>query len=189
MAFSPDPIPAERVRPLKRREYERLVELGSLKDEKVELLYGRIIRMSPQGGPHRYSVERLVALLVVGLRGRARLTVQSSFAASDESEPEPDLGVVPLGDYLDAPPAKAYLVIEVAQSSLPDDRRKAALYSAAGVSEYWIVNLVDSVIEVHRHPSPSGYAQITQHGRGKELPLPSFEDVIVRVSDVIPPRG
>jgi Uma2 family endonuclease len=182
-----DSVSAERVRPLRRREYERLAELGAFADERVELLHGRILRMSPQGGPHRYGVEHLAECLIPALRGRARVTLQSSFAATDDSEPEPDVAVVPLGDYLDEPPRTAFLVIEVAQTSLADDRRKAALYAAAGVHEYWIVNLVDAVIEVHRQPGPSGYAQVTRHGRGTDLRVPSFEDVVVRVSDVLPP--
>jgi Uma2 family endonuclease len=173
---------------LKRAEYEKLAELGAFRDEKVELLYGRIVRMSPQGGPHRYGVERLMERLVVGLRGRARVTAQSSFAASDDSEPEPDLGVVPAGDYLNEPPREAFLLVEVAQSSLADDRRKAALYAASGVREYWIVNLEDEVIEVYREPGEKGYAQVTHHPRGAELVVPGFADVVVRVADILPPR-
>jgi Uma2 family endonuclease len=189
MAISHDPVLAERIRPLKRTEYERLAELGAFRDEKVELLHGAIVRMSPQGGPHRYSVDRLVELLVPSLRGRARVTNQASFAASDDSEPEPDLAIVPLGDYLREPPRTAFLVIEVAQTSLADDRRiKASLYAAAGVPEYWIVNLVDEVIEVFREPRGDAYAGVTRHARGEALRVPSFEDVSVRVEDVLPPR-
>jgi Uma2 family endonuclease len=188
MALAPNAA-HDRIRPLRRSEYERLAELGAFDDEKVELLYGRIVRMSPQGGERRYGVEHLAEILIAGLRGRARVTLQSSFAASDESEPEPDLAVVPLGDYLDEPPKTAHLVIEVAKTSLADDREKAALYAAAGVPEYWIVNLVDDVVEVRGELAGGAYACTTRHGRDAELRIPGFEDVVVRVGDVLPPRG
>jgi Uma2 family endonuclease len=189
MSLAHDPVPLDRLRPLKRVEYERLAELGAFRDEKVELVYGRIIRMSPIGGPHRYGVSRLNELLVRALEGRARVEIQMSFAASDDSEPEPDVAVVPLGDYLEAPPSVAFLLIEVAQSSLADDRGwKATLYAACGVPEYWIVNLVDDVIEVYREPGAEGYARVTRHGREEELRVPGFEDVVVHVCEVLPPR-
>src|SRR6516164_9686275 len=91
--------------PLTRAEYEELVRRGVFDSAHVELLYGRVVNMSPIGGPHRYSVSRLARLLMDAIsRDRARIDVQSSFAAVDESEPEPDLLVVPPGDYLDSPP-------------------------------------------------------------------------------------
>jgi Uma2 family endonuclease len=189
MALAHDPVPLERVRPLRRVEYERLAELGAFRDEKVELVYGRIVHRSPIGGPHRYAVRHLTEILGQALRGRANLEIQSSFAASEDSEPEPDVAVVPLGDYLDAPPNQAFLIIEVAQSSLADDRGwKATLYASCGVPEYWIVNLVDDVIEVYREPGADGYARVTRHGREGELRVPGFEDVVVRVGAVLPPR-
>jgi len=108
------------------------VHRGALEDAHVELLYGRVVSMSPIGGPHRYIVRRLARILNGALGDRANVEVQASFAASDESEPEPDILVVPPGDYLEAAPAKAWLIVEVADSSLARDRIKAALHAAAG---------------------------------------------------------
>jgi Uma2 family endonuclease len=173
--------------PLTRAEYEALVRSGALEDAHVELLYGRIATMSPVGGPHRYCVRHLGRILLIALRDRANVEIQASFAAPDESEPEPDVQVVPPGDYLDAPPNTAWLIVEVADSSLARDRAKAALYGAAGVVEYWIVNLRESVIEVHRGPHRAGYARVTRYGRGEELTLEAFGDVTVPVNDVLPP--
>jgi Uma2 family endonuclease len=174
--------------PLTRAEYEELVRRGVFDSAHVELLYGRVVNMSPIGGPHRYSVSRLARLLMDAIsRDRARIDVQSSFAAVDESEPEPDLLVVPPGDYLDSPPSQAWLIVEVADSSLARDRTKARLYGAAGVEEYWIVNLPDGVVEVHREPSAEGYRQVTRHARGDVLRLVCFADVEVPVTDVLPP--
>jgi Uma2 family endonuclease len=170
-----------------RAEYEALVRRGVFDDAHVELLYGRIVSMSPIGGPHRYSVSRLGKILVLALGDRARIDVQSSFAAPDESEPEPDVLVLPPGDYLDAPASEAWLIVEVSESSLVRDREKASLYAAAAVPEYWIVNLVENVIEVHRQPGAGGYGTMTRHHRGETLRLVRFTDVEVAVADVLPP--
>jgi Uma2 family endonuclease len=173
--------------PITRGEYEELVRRGALEEAHVELLYGHIVSMSPIGGPHRYSVRHLARILTVALADRANVEVQSPFAAPDESEPEPDVLVSPLGDYLDAPPSKAWLVVEVSDSSLARDRDKVRLYAAAGVTEYWIVNLVDKLVEVHRKPSVGGYASVASYRHGGLLRLAAFEDVVVAVSDVLPP--
>ncbi len=179
-------FPVERIHGLRRTEYQRLAELGAFEDEKVELLYGQIVRMTPEGESHLRGVERVVELLEVALRRRARVVAEAPFAASEESEPEPDVVLVPLGDMLDdAPPRTALLVIEVAHSSLADDRRKASLYAAAGVPEYWIVNLVDAVVEAHRGPRAEGYAAMTRHLPGEELHVPGFEGVFLRASEVL----
>jgi len=183
-------VPPEKVRPLRRAEYDRMVGLGMFRGEKVELLYGRLVTMSPQGEPHVFSVTRLNKLLVRALGDRAEVRVQAPFAASSESEPEPDIAVVPPGDYLDQHPTRAVLLIEVADSSLQDDRRiKGPMYAAAGVPEYWIVDLAGEVVEVHREPRGDGYASVARHARGATLAVPGFEDVLVQVSEIVPPRG
>jgi Uma2 family endonuclease len=182
------PAPAGLV-PITRVEYERLARRGALEDARVELLYGRIVSKSPIGGAHRYSVRHLARILVVALTDRANVEVQSSFAAPDESEPEPDLLVVPPGDYLDAPPSRAWLIVEVADSSLTRDRAKARLYAAAGVTEYWIVNLPEAVVDVHREPRAEGYASVERRGRGDVVRLVSFADIEVRLAEVLPPEG
>ena len=81
---------------------------GALDDARVELLYGRLVSMSPQGGPHSYSVSQLMTLLVRALGERARVRVQAPFAAPDDSEPEPDVALVAPGDYLDGHPEGTY---------------------------------------------------------------------------------
>ena len=121
-------VATEGMRPLTRAEYDRLVALGFLADEHVELLHGVIVPMSPQGTRHAYTIGMLGDLLLPALVGRARVRIQMPFGASDDSEPEPDLAVVPLGDWLDDHPDWAYLVIEVAESSRsPGPRHEAAM--------------------------------------------------------------
>jgi Uma2 family endonuclease len=170
-----------------RAEYETLVRRGVLDEARVELLYGRLVSMSPIGGPHVYCVRHLAQILVTALLDRANVDVQAPFAAPDESEPQPDVMVAPLGDYLDAPPSTALLIVEVAESSLARDRAKSRLYATAGVADFWIVNLPEGVIEVHREPRAGSYGVVTRHGRGDTLWLVSFPEVQVHVSDVLPP--
>jgi Uma2 family endonuclease len=175
-------------RALTRVEYEELVERGVLEDARVELLYGRIVSMSPQGPLHTYSVTRLARLLIQALgEDRAIVRVQAPFVAANESEPEPDAAIVAPGDYAERHPETALLLIEVADSSLARDREKAKLYAAARVPEYWIVNLVDAVVEVYRDPRTENYARVTKHGRADVLRLVSFHDVEVRVAELLPP--
>lgn len=179
-------IAPEQPRPLTRAEYERLVALGMFDGERIELLEGVIVRMSPHGPEHDSALEELTELLVQQVAGRARVRVQSSFAASDNSEPEPDLAVVPRGDYSSAHPDRALLIIEVANSSLTKDRRyKARLYAKSHVDEYWVVNLLDRVIEVFSDARDGVYRQTNQYFPGETVSAKSIEGVSVAVSDVI----
>jgi Uma2 family endonuclease len=102
-------------------------------------------------------VARIGQALTAAFGPRWHPRLQSPLALGEHSEPEPDIAVVagaPL-DYLEAHPTTAALVIEVADSSLRLDRRfKAAVYARAGLQEYWIVNLIDRTLEVHRDPQP-----------------------------------
>jgi Uma2 family endonuclease len=184
-----DSLAPETVRPLRRVEFERLVELGMFEDERVELLRGLLVAMSPIGSLHGESVARLTEILLPALMGRARVRVQAAFVADDESEPEPDIAVVPMEDYWDGHPAVAHLLIEVAESSLRKDRLiKARIYAEAGVPEYWIVDLGGRAIEVYRQPGDGRYADVTRHGDGERVALLAFSDLAVDVSNVLPPR-
>ncbi len=175
----------ERVRPLKRIEFERLVAAGVFDDERIELLGGVIVEMSPQSMRHEAAIERLNEALVLALRGRATVRPRLSIAASDDSLPEPDVSVVSPRDR-NARPSTAHLVIEVADSSLRKDRRiKGRIYAAAGVPEYWIVNLVDNVIEVYTSPSAPGYAHMREARPGERLSVGAFPDVEIAVADVV----
>lgn len=182
-----DLILPETPRPLRRVEYERLAELGFFGDERVELLHGVMVSRGPQGSRHAWVVQRLTNLLVRALAGRADVRPQLPLAASDDSEPEPDLAVVPLGTTPDAHPASALLVIEVADSSLRKDRLiKSRIYAAASVLEYWVVDLEGGELEVYTAPDHGEYRQIARHPRGATVSARAFCDIAVRVDDVIP---
>jgi Uma2 family endonuclease len=176
-----------RARPLRRSDFETLAAAGAFDDERVELVRGVVLSRSPIDPPHADTVDRLMELLVQVLGARARVRVQSSFSASDHSAPQPDLAVVPRESYATAHPSRAHLIIEVADSSLRFDRKvKAGVYAEAGVPDYWIVNLVDGQIEVHREPTATGYGAMTIHRRGERIALLAFPDVTIAVDDVVP---
>jgi Uma2 family endonuclease len=176
----------ERVRPLRRVEYERLVAEGAFDDERVELLGGLIVEMSPRDPRHDFAIERLNARLVALARGRASVRPQLSFIASDDSVPESDLALVPIADYSVAHPTSALLVIEVANASLRKDRSiKAEVYARAGVPEYWVVDLAGRCVEVRTEPEDGVYTKVETAHLGDKLALRCLDGAEVEVSDFL----
>jgi len=146
------------VRRWTRVEYERLVDLGVFAREPVELVGGQLIVAEPQGSYHVTAVGMIANRLSAVLPPGWIVRVQAPLALDAESVPEPDIAVVPgtWADYRDAHPSSAALTVEVADSSLAFDRDdKGSLYARAGLQDYWIVNLVDRVLEVYRRQTPS----------------------------------
>jgi Uma2 family endonuclease len=146
-----------------RREYQQMLHHRVLdEDDPVELLDGLLLVKEPQQSPHRTAVV-LVARAVERAFGDGWFVqVQSPIILDDRSEPEPDVCVVrgTPRDYVDAHPTRPGLIVEVAASGLAVARgRKARAYARAGVLDYWIVNLVDRVLEVHREPARPGPAR------------------------------
>ena len=142
--------------------------------------------MSPIETLHNATVQKLTRLLVLALEGRAAARCQSSFAALEFSEPEPDFAVVPPGDYDLDHPSEAYLIVEVSESSLAFDRgKKLRLYASCAVPEYWIVNLPERCIEVYTGPSPGAYAHCERYEHGQAIRLNGFPDVVIAVADVL----
>jgi Uma2 family endonuclease len=181
-----DLVASERLRLLRRVEYDWMVGQGFFETEKVELLDGVIVEMSPQGTRHAATVQRLNPLFVLALRGRAAVRVQSPFVASDISEPEPDIAIVPPGDYDASHPSQAFLLVEVAESSINRDRRvKTRVYAAAGVPEYWLVDVASGTIEIRTQPTAGGYSQVRIARSGESIRLQAFPDVEIAVSDVV----
>jgi Uma2 family endonuclease len=171
---------------LTRSEYDQLVNAGVFEDERVELIYGEILAMAPIGADHESVVDLLTELLVLALSSRARVRVQSSIAIADHSQPEPDLLLLDRGDYSARRPTTAYLAIEVASSSLRRDRGpKVALYAEAKIPEYWIVNLVDKIVEVHTEIVGGTYARVTPYRSGEQIRLQAFPDTELAVADFL----
>lgn len=139
-----------------RERFERGVAEGVFTTEdRIELLDGEILEMSPQYTPHAVAITLAQNIFLHLFEEGHVVRIQLPFALDDGSEPEPDIAVVTGGprDYLDSHPCKAELVVEIAEASLALDRgRKLAAYARNRVPEYWIVNLLDRQIEIHRKP-------------------------------------
>ena len=167
-----------------------MVDSGLFHNERVELWRGWIVQTSPQKSPHASAVEHLNYIFVGALRParRASVRVQLPLALSDSSEPEPDLTVVAPAEYKQAHPSATdvRLLIEVADSSLADDRGfKAEEYAAAGIPEYWVVNLIDELVEVHTRPIRDRYGNIVAVGRGQTLRPLAFPDLAVSTDEIL----
>jgi Uma2 family endonuclease len=104
-----------------------------------------------------------------------------------ESEPEPDVAVVPDGMYAEAHPDRAFLIIEVAESSLDYDREtKGPLYAGSGVAEYWIVDVAARSIEVYSHPANGRYRDLHTVDNDGTVAIAAFPDVTIKVSTLFP---
>lgn len=180
-------VAPERIRPLLRSEYDQLVASGAFESERVELLEGMLVTMTPQDPAHAHTVQRLTAVLTLALRDRAIVRTQSPLALLDDSEPEPDIAVVPLADYSSGHPTQAYLVVEISGSSQRRDRLvKAPLYARAGVGEYWLIDLSGRVADVHRDTDAGRYTSVVRVKGDGILSLLRFPEVRVSMSDILP---
>ena len=152
-------IGGARIRRWKRIEYERLIDCEVFQPgERIELIGGQLLIREPQSGPDAFAIELAADALRAAFGPSARVRVRLPIALDDESEPEPDLSVVAgtLDEADPAIPSGALLIVEVSEFSLALDRsEKASLYARAGIRDYWIVNLLESVLEVHRDPVPA----------------------------------
>lgn len=180
----------------RRDEYHRMAEAGIFNGQRVELIEGEVVEMSPQGGPHFTAIalaeEALRRIFGQGYVVRA----QGPLCVGELSEPEPDVAVVPgaVRDYREAHPATALLVVEIADSTLTFDRgEKASLYAKASIPDYWIVNLIDRQVEIRRNPAPMagqpyghGYKNITIFTQAEIVSPLAAPQATVRVSDLLP---
>lgn len=146
--------------PLTRAKYDLLVERGAFEGEPVELLEGELIRMAPQGPPHSRAIDNLAwhidRRLVAAHGDIYRVRQEKPFAASDLSEPEPDIAVVDAADdrWGAGHPSSAHVVIEVADTSRRVDLvHKPRIYAASGIPEYWVVDLPRRMIVRHVDPT------------------------------------
>ncbi len=174
-------------------EWHRLGEAGIFhEDDRVELLDGEIIIMSPIGSRHALAFALLNEELGEQNRRRFFIWPGNPVEADNRSEPLPDLTLVPRSHRTSRRhpfSQDAFLIVEISDSSLAYDRtRKLGKYATTGVREYWIVNLKDDVIEVHREPVEGQYAQVTRHGPGETISPLAFPDVLIPVAEIIPAR-
>jgi Uma2 family endonuclease len=179
-----DVLSHARPRLLSRAEYERLVDAGMYRGERVELIRGLVVEMPPIGVPHSDPIDFLTRHFILSLGDRAVVRVQLPFAASDDSEPEPDLALVPTRRYNDYHPNRAFLIVEVADSSLAHDQEtKGPLYASCGAEEYWIVDVNARQIEAYDRPSGERYGRVRHIGAGEEIAPAAFPDIVVRIAE------
>ena len=156
------PTPPVPTRRLRRVEYECLVERGLFEpDDRIELIDGLLVVRVPQSAPHVVALQLAQRALQRAFGDGWNIRPGGPVALDEDSEPEPDLAAVPGDprDYAGAHPARPGLVVEVSLASLAFDREyKSSLYARAALVEYWIVNLVDRVLEVRRRPITSDAA-------------------------------
>ncbi|PYN40515.1 MAG: hypothetical protein DMD95_21550 [Candidatus Rokuibacteriota bacterium] len=186
-----------RTRRWTRAEYERLIDIGVFRaDEPLELLGGELIVSEPQNSAHYTAIGLVEDALRAALEPGWLVRSQGPIALDDESEPEPDVAVThgARRSYSRQHPSRPALVVEVAESSLALDREhKGSLYARARLEDYWLVNLVDRVLEVYRRPVPDPSSPFGWRYASKEvLSTESFVELLaapgtrILVSDLLP---
>lgn len=172
-------------------EYERMGEAGILSpEERVELIEGEIIKLSPIGERHASCVARLTHFLAVLLQGRAVVWVQNPLVLDDRSEPQPDVMVLRWRDdfYASAhpTPADVLLLVEVSDTTLEYDRKvKLPLYARAGIAEVWVVNLADERVETYTDPAGGAYQNASAAARGEELAARGVAGLRLPAADIL----
>ena len=179
-----------------RRQYEKIAEAGVFTPEdRVELIDGAIVEVTPQGCEHATAICLLHDALRNALGDRYLIRAQLPFALDLYSAPEPDIAVVEgsARDYRSEHPSSALLLIEVSDASLAYDREmKGRLYARAGIPEYWIVNLLDRCVEVYRCPGTGElalgwiYRDVHRYKMGEAIPLLSVSASTIAVSQIMP---
>ncbi len=172
-------------------EFNKLGEAGIFdEDDRVELLDGEIIVMTPIGLPHAGVVMRLTAVLPRKLGDRIILDPQNPTVIDEFSEPQPDIMLLkPRKAFYKSKhpgPEDILLLIEVSDTTLQYDRgRKLCKYAECGVSEVWIVNLKNNTIEQYREPSAEKFLQSRVYQRGTKITIEKFPDVRFAVEELI----
>ncbi len=172
-------------------DYHRMIDTGILaEDDRVELIEGEILQMPPVGSGHAGRVNILNRHLSLALGDRAIVAVQNPIQANDLSEPEPDHAILrPRDDFYvreNPGPEAIFWLIEVSDSSLNFDREvKLPLYARNGVSEVWVINVPDAVVEVYRAPRGGEYRGRSELRRGDSLSPLAFPDLELAVATIL----
>ena len=172
-------------------DYHRMDEAGILKeDDRVELIEGEILKMSPIGDRHAGRVIVLNRTFSLRLGDRAFVSVQNPVRLSEHSEPQPDLVIMrppAEGQSVRAPhPADILLLVEVSDTTLAFDRdTKVPLYAQAEVPEVWLLDLPGDRLRVYRDPSDGEYRSIAVLARGDSISLLAFPDITLTVDEIL----
>ena len=175
-----------------RAQYEKAVAQGVFTAaDQIELIEGAIVQKMPQNPLHATALTLVQEALRSVFAAGHILRVQLPLSIGKRSQPEPDLAIVTgvPRDYLLAQPEadKAVMVVEISDATLRFDQgRKAMLYARAGIPEYWIVNLVERVLEVRRAPQDNGYAETQRLAADQSVTPLAAQDTQIAVADLLP---
>lgn len=175
-------------------DYEKMVEHGIFdEDEKIELWEGVLVTMSPKGSKHANAVRRIDRIIEKKLGEKIVFSAQDPIRLDDFSEPEPDVALLvpPIENYDDRHPTPKdiYLVLEIADTSIEKDRRKAMNYARNGICQYLLLNLNTNEIEDYREPSADGYRFRKIYAESESFNLVAFSDIEIKVSELLPPKS
>ena len=172
-------------------QYHQMNAAGILtEDDRVELINGQILELSPIGTKHAACVDRLNSLLSSLLAKKVIVSVQNPVTLNNLSEPQPDIALLkPRDDFYESAHPQAqdiFLLIEVADSSFEYDRNiKIPLYAASGILEVWLVDILQQKIIVNCQPSEDSYSQITTFARGDILEILAFPGMTIKVDSIL----
>ncbi|MBI2502504.1 MAG: Uma2 family endonuclease [Candidatus Latescibacteria bacterium] len=178
-------------RHFKVAEYYRMAAAGIFsEDDRVELIEGEVLEMSPIGIRHAACVNRLNALFNQRAGQTAIVAVQNPIHLDDYSEPQPDLSLLkPRGDFYaqhHPNPDEILLIVEVADTSVAYDRDiKIPLYARAGIPQVWLVHLPDESVEVYAQPSAGAYRQLRHLRRGESLQAAGVPALVLQVDELL----
>jgi Uma2 family endonuclease len=183
------------VQQLKRRftisEYYQMAEVGILTpSDRVELINGEIISMSPIGKRHAACVDRIARLCFERFGESVIVRVQNPILLNNLSEPQPDIALLqPRTDFYASGHPQAsdiFLIVEVADSSINYDQEvKIPLYSASGITEVWLVDLNQNILQVYQQPTATGYQMIQQFQRGEAITILAFPEILLKIEDIL----
>jgi len=168
-----------------------MAEAGILtEDDRVELIEGEIVKMTPVGSRHAACVDRLTRLFSASIHGQAIVRVQNPIRLSERSEPQPDLALLRFRPDFYASshpgPEDVLLVVEVAETSVNLDREiKLPLYARSGIVEAWLVDLAGQQLEVCLRPTARGYEEVQRVRRGARVRSQAFPDLDLGVDEIL----
>ena len=172
-------------------DYYRMAETGILtQSDRVELIEGEIVEMSPIGDRHMMAVNRANMIFARGVGDRAVVSVQNPAHMDRYNEPQPDVVLIrPREGFYGSShpdPQDVLLLIEVSDSTLRFDRRvKLPIYARSGIQEVWIVDLNGDVIHVHRQPKDGAYTSVETRDRSQKISAAAFPEFTIPVSELI----
>ena len=173
-----------------REQFEAAAAKGAFDDDpRIELLDGHILSVPVQSPRHVTAIQKAAALLTPLFQPSFHVRTQAPFSLDGISSPEPNVAVVPgpVEEYASEHPARTVLLVEVSDATLAKDRGpKLRAYARNGVPEYWIVNLPDAQIEVHREPRGETYASRQVFRAGQSIAALDRPDAVIAVADLLP---